>query len=145
MTQHFTSEEKESLIFNINTCKKILCLCTAHLIFIIYSKCVWAWLSLKINSKTPNSQMICLLSCMTHQESWPTGEHFPSGAWIKVQLHRFIKDDELDNLESLCALKLLPGAVKYAGEGTVCAVWEVPWGFRAPEERVRKQNGFEAC
>jgi len=37
-------------------------------------------------------------------------------------LHRFIKDDELDNLESRCALKLLPGAVKYAGEGTVCAV-----------------------
>lgn len=48
---------------------------------------------------------------MTHRETWPTGEHFPSGAGIKLQLHRFIKDDELDNLESLCALKLLPDAV----------------------------------
>lgn len=48
---------------------------------------------------------------MTHHEAWPTGEHFPSGARIKLQLHRFITDDELNILESLCALKLLPDAV----------------------------------
>lgn len=48
---------------------------------------------------------------MTHQEAWPTGEHFLSGAGIKLQLHRFIKDDESNTLESLCALKLLPDVV----------------------------------
>lgn len=57
---------------------------------------------------------------MTHQEAWPTGEHFSSGAGIKLQLHRFMKDDELNMLESLCALKLLPDAAYYAGEGTAC-------------------------
>lgn len=138
----FMEREKEILIFHIET----PCLCRTHFstsnftdleIFwnstICFSVCNFFqmfhdWLFIK-RTKPLTARLDFFYIVWFIKETWPTGEHFPSGAGIKVWLHRFIKDDELNILESLCALKRLPDAVYYAGDRTACYALRGAMGF----------------